>query len=219
MSKKIFVLGDDFSGKTSLISQWVDGVYSENVSHTSAISFKKASCELENTSFEAKIIDLPESQSVLSPDMSGIMNADGVIIVLDLTNPNSLQSLGKWVHFSRSCNYNLPIVVVGNKMDLMNDIKIRSEDIRAECSKFNAHYFDVSAKTGYCVDDAFGEIMNMVANNNTAPMGQMPPSQSYQNPQQQQQQYQQQQPQAIPQQKPYSTNMNIDEDDGGCCRI
>ena len=211
MQKKVYVLGDDFSGKTSIISQWIDDVFPQNAQHTIAVSFKIATCELENVTYDAKIIEMPASQSGFSSPVSAISQANGCLIVLDITNPNSLQNLQRWIQIARGENLRAPIVVVGNKVDLLDDISAQSDAFKAECVKFGVSYFDVSAKTNYNVDEAFQELMNLVAySNNSITSNNM----------------QQNTPQvsnnSTPMnQEPYARETYIDDsdDENHCCRI
>ena len=49
----------------------------------------------------------------------------------------------------------IPIVIVGNKSDLVDEIVISEDDIRTIAKEFGFHYILTSAKTGVGVNDAF----------------------------------------------------------------
>ena len=82
--------------------------------------------------------------------------ANAALIVVDRTRPDHLKSVEKWYNdIKASIPKNIPIVIVGNKSDLSDDIVISKEEIRDMAKKFDFHYILTSAKTGENVNDAF----------------------------------------------------------------
>ena len=82
--------------------------------------------------------------------------ANAAFIVIDRTRSGNLDSIEKWYNdIKKSIPRNIPVVIVGNKSDLVDDIVISEEEIREIAKKFDFHYILTSAKTGENVDSAF----------------------------------------------------------------
>lgn len=90
--------------------------------------------------------------------------ADCCVLVFDITNTKSFESLDSWreeflIQASPRDPDNFPFVVIGNKIDEQNKRKISSCRASTWCkSKNNIPYFETSAKNAVNVDQAFEEI-------------------------------------------------------------
>ena len=61
-------------------------------------------------------------------------------------------------------NIFLPLIIVGNKIDMEDAREITKEDAEKFVSDNNYKYFETSAKTGEGVDDAIRDLVNQVLN-------------------------------------------------------
>ena len=90
--------------------------------------------------------------------------ADACIIVFDLTNIHSFQSLPRWKEEFESYASikdisKFPYVIIGNKCDLIADRKVAQEKAQKACEDMGGiKYFEASAKVGENVAEAFEEI-------------------------------------------------------------
>ena len=86
--------------------------------------------------------------------------ASSAIVVLSKTDPDSVSNLKKWVKEFSSFTKSATLVVLGNKSDL--DSTVSKEIIDGALSNIlvdSQDYFDVSAKTGLNVENAFKRIV------------------------------------------------------------
>ena len=85
--------------------------------------------------------------------------------MFDLTRPNTLENLEQWVDICRTYDPNLPILFLGTKIDLIEDIMIDDEYARSFIEQFNLiEYLKVSSKTGENVNIAFESLTMDVLN-------------------------------------------------------
>ncbi|MHA1301354.1 MAG: GTP-binding protein, partial [Candidatus Helarchaeota archaeon] len=86
--------------------------------------------------------------------------AVGALVVFDLTRyPTFNPSLIKWI--KELWGYSgdkVPIVLIGNKIDLSNMRSVRKSDAKDFAEKVPCPYFETSAKEGQNVEDAFMEL-------------------------------------------------------------
>ena len=78
-----------------------------------------------------------------------------VVRELDVTRPESLQSLPQWYEIVASVAGPVPAVVLANKSDREGTDSVPRPAIEEVCSKLQAPWFETSAKTGANVDAAF----------------------------------------------------------------
>jgi small GTP-binding protein len=93
------------------------------------------------------------------------LNSKGAILVCDITRENTYENLSNWIKYLFGFCGKVPIMIVGNKMDLIesNDVKLSNlskfaKDHKGECTL-------TSAKTGDNVEKMFYTIGDMVVNN------------------------------------------------------
>lgn len=92
--------------------------------------------------------------------------ADGAMLVFDLTDVESLRSVAKWhrrLADSRP-GQRLPVVLVGNKSDLTEDGRrsVSKEDAVGLAKQLGAEYFETSAAKNAGVDAPFNHMAKVL---------------------------------------------------------
>jgi GTPase SAR1 family protein len=90
-------------------------------------------------------------------------NTNCIIIVYDVTNRDSFAAIDVWLKIlaeQNICDENLPIMLIGNKIDLVRTIT--EEEGRNLAKHCNIHYSEVSAKTNEGVQEAFRSLAALV---------------------------------------------------------
>ncbi len=97
------------------------------------------------------------------------MGAQGCVIVFDLSNKTSYESLIKWIEEIKSHLPNILISIVGNKVDLPGR-RVTKEEGESFAKKHDVAYFETSAKEGTGIDIVFNhmtkEIMKKIPKKN-----------------------------------------------------
>jgi small GTP-binding protein len=86
-----------------------------------------------------------------------LRDSEAVILVFDVTDPQTLQDLDGWVRLAVDSCRDVPLFVVANKIDL--DAQVGREDARRFADAWEATVFEVSALRG----DGVGELFAAVA--------------------------------------------------------
>lgn len=98
----LIVIGNQNSGKTSLIKRFVDGeskafhmieVFSHFYTPTLGISLEKREIKIDDTLVSVNIWDTAGQEKFLSITKNYFHKADGVLIIFDLTDKNSFESI------------------------------------------------------------------------------------------------------------------------------
>ena len=78
------------------------------------------------------------------------------LLLIDLTRRVCLDKLPLWIKLFRRFDNDIPIIIVGSKYDLLDNIVIEDEDIEEIMESYHIKdYFKTSAKIGLNVDETF----------------------------------------------------------------
>ncbi|KAI6183376.1 hypothetical protein M3Y97_00482700 [Aphelenchoides bicaudatus] len=161
---KVIILGDTGVGKTSLMNQYVNNRFSTQYKATIGADFLTKDITIDNKMVTIQIWDTAGQERFQSLGVAFYRGADCCVLTYDITNSNSFKSLETWrdeflVQASPRDPENFPFVLLGNKID--NEAKRAVSTRRAEAwcqMKNNVPYFEVSAKDGVNIDEAFQAI-------------------------------------------------------------
>ncbi|MFW9898466.1 MAG: GTP-binding protein [Candidatus Thorarchaeota archaeon] len=157
-STKLILIGDFQVGKTSLIKRFVENSFQEDYISTIGVEISKKTIDLSSeTRIKFIIWDIGGQKQEMIPFRKRFYSgANAAIIVVDRTRPNNQESVHFWYNeIKSSVLANIPIVIVGNKSDLINDIVVSEFDIKKVADEYRYRYIFTSAKTGENVNDAF----------------------------------------------------------------
>ena len=161
---QILLLGDMAVGKTCLINRYTNGVFKEEYISTVGFDYYTKQEEINNKTVQVKLWDTAGQERFKTLTPSFLRNAEGVIIVFDVTSQDSFDNVKGWINSIKS-NIGekiIPIIIVGNKIDMENMREISKEDGKKIASENDFKYFETSAKTGIGVDEAIKEIVNQI---------------------------------------------------------
>ena len=80
----------------------------------------------------------------------------GIMLMYDITNRDSYEKLPKWVKFINEQAYNVPVILIGNKIDDENENRIvRKEEGKNFAKQYGYLFYEASALNGKNVNNAF----------------------------------------------------------------
>ena len=151
----IAVLGSEQVGKKTLAKSKVLGSFSDlDYMSTTGIDFASKTIEIGNTA--AKLLIRVYNHKQLWWKNNDKINLEilvrhthGAIILYDLTNLKSLEQTPQWIQIVRNNAGDIPIILVGNKSDLVRQREITNEHIEKVIQKHGvASSMEISATTG-----------------------------------------------------------------------
>jgi Ras-related protein Rab-8A len=159
---KICFVGDANVGKTSLIGRYVHNVFGDKYLSTLGTKVSRKDIDIEyphedtSVRMDAMIWDIMGQNTFRSLfSESYFQGANGIIGVCNLTEAESLYSLNEWIHTARTIAGDIPVIVLANKCDLKEDIKLTPKEIKEIAAEWNAKYLLTSAKSGDNVNQGF----------------------------------------------------------------
>jgi small GTP-binding protein len=86
--------------------------------------------------------------------------ARGVAVVYDVTRPETLYNVGRWVASARRhCDDSCVVCVIGNKTDLRHSVAVPEEEAREFCHSLGCRHYLASAMNGEGVEHAFLQLL------------------------------------------------------------
>ena len=138
--KKVVLLGESAVGKTSLIKRFVHDEFADDYISTIGTKVSKKVINLnvdgQETEVNLMIWDMLGREGYMSTQARQIVGAQGVIIVGDVTRPETMANLEKyWIPMILRTvgTVKLPFIFLGNKVDLADeDALVNTLDIMSE---------------------------------------------------------------------------------------
>ena len=166
---QILLIGDSLVGKTCLIQRYANGIFKEDYISTVGLDYYTKQEMINNLNVSVKLWDTAGQERFKALTPSFFRNAEGVVIAYDVTNSESFDNLKFWISSIKTNlfekNIFIPIIIIGNKIDL-EDMRDISKDVASAFAKENNFkYFETSAKTGEGVDEAFRDLVNQILAN------------------------------------------------------
>ena len=165
---QLLITGDSSVGKTSILTRYSNGTFKEDYIATVGIDYFSKDEIINNKSVRIKIWDTAGQERFNSLTQGFFKNAQGVIITYDVTNSDSFDNLKNWISSIKTNmqnqKINMPVIIMGNKIDLIDDREIKTEDAEKFAEENQYKYFETSAKTGEGIDDGVRELVNQVLN-------------------------------------------------------
>ncbi len=166
---KTIIIGDPGVGKTSMILQFTNKAFRRSYIPTIGANISEKIVFLHDTIFQMILWDLA-GQSKFQKIRSLYYNgAQCVIMVFDLTNPESFENMKNWYSDVKSAFSNfddLEVVMCGNKCDLTDEIQISQESALSLATELNIGYLETSARIGKNIDKIFIDMINNMISKN-----------------------------------------------------
>ncbi len=159
---KLILLGDTYTGKSSILSMYKDNCFNENISATIGVDFVKSTIKKNNNDYSLYIWDTSGQEKFNSIILSYYRNISVILLVFDLSNRKTFVNLNKWLRdISHYSDDKVIIKLVGNKYDKPKIIS--NHEIKEFCIDNNINfssYLEVSAKDNINIDKIFTDIVN-----------------------------------------------------------
>ncbi|MFW9882120.1 MAG: Rab family GTPase [Candidatus Thorarchaeota archaeon] len=159
------VIGDGAVGKTSLIKKYTQGSFQKDYIKTLGAQFSKYDEEIEGDNCKLFFWDIAGQDEFNFMRPTFYKGSKAAIIVFSHIDEDSFNHIVNWHEDIKSYTGDLPIVLFGNKIDLLDDKDIDDKKAMNLVKERNfLGYYKTSAKTGNGVYEAFQAIIKELYN-------------------------------------------------------
>ena len=172
---KLVLLGESGVGKTCIVSRLIHKEFKIFIEPTIGASFMTHSVERGDNVIEFDIWDTAGQERYKALAPLYYKNASVALIVYDITSKDSFVQAKHW--YNRICNENnILIYLIGNKQDIIEHKNVDSSDITefTDNKNINIYTEEVSAKTGYNIEELFNNIAIELMEKNAKPLDRDP---------------------------------------------
>ncbi|XP_023226445.1 ras-related protein Rap-1b-like [Centruroides vittatus] len=164
---KLVVLGAGGVGKTSLVVQFLEGFFSNTYKPT-VEDYYRHTIQLPDGIFHTvEIVDTAGSHNFPAMRELSIKSGRGFVLVYSVDNLQSFhEAVHVWELITKYRGSKVPIILVGNKSDLVEERQVSHETAKQTVSERmnNCKYIETSAKYNINVSQLFIELLQQAKN-------------------------------------------------------
>lgn len=162
---KILILGESSVGKSSLLTQFVEQKFTGSHMPTIGVEYKQKIIEIDDNSLiKVQIWDTAGTERFRTITPVYYRNVDGVLLVFDITDKESFETINYWVEElnSNADIASIELMLVGNKNDLEDNRTVNRSEAEEVSSKIGIPYCETSAKNYESTQEAFNKLINSI---------------------------------------------------------
>ena len=155
---KIVIVGDSAVGKTNLLSRFSLNKFDDSTRNTIGVDFSAVDLNIKGQKIKAQFWDTAGQEKYRSIASAYYKNAQGVIMVYDITRRETFQNIDNWWdELKEQGEPDISMILIGNKNDLEAERTVTIEEASSMSKQKEIFFMEVSAKTNQddCVRTAF----------------------------------------------------------------
>jgi len=162
IKKKVCMLGSFAVGKTSLVQQYVNSIFSDKYLTSIGVKIDQKTLSYNNVDITMLLWDIHGEDEFQKIPKSYLKGSAGYFLIMDGTRVSTLSIIEKIKRMADEViGSDIPFLILVNKVDLTNRWEF-SDEMEKEMSARNWKILKTSAKTGEGVEEAFQELTKMM---------------------------------------------------------
>ena len=163
---KIITLGETAVGKSSFIIRYAQDKFSSNYISTLGLDYRQRKIKLEDgREINLRLFDTAGQERYKSISVNLIKKANGILLIYDITNKDSFNSIGKWMEsIDEVSSANTKVILVGNKIDMEGERQVTKEEGERRAKEYNIPFYETSCKNGININEVFSRITKEILN-------------------------------------------------------
>jgi len=160
---RVLLLGDPSSGKEELVNRYIAGYLVNDNKLTIGVDFYSKTLEVYGRKVKLQIWDFGGEERFRFLLHQYCKGKNAAMIMYDITNRLSLVRLPDWTQIIREHAGDIPIMLIGNRIELEKSRAVSKEEGILLAEKYNlSAYMEMSSKTGQNVEKAFEVITEIL---------------------------------------------------------
>lgn len=160
---KILLIGDTGVGKSCLLLQFADEIYTETYISTIGVDFKIKTIQLNGKTIKLSIWDTAGQDRFRTITASYYRGAQGIIICYDVTDMGSFNNVTTWLkEIEKYATSDVCKLLVGTKCDLVVKRTVDYAVAKELADKLQIPFLETSAKSRTNVSTAFERMAEVI---------------------------------------------------------
>ena len=152
-------------GKSNFLFRFVENRFSQLYQITLGFDSKTKICALPKSKKKVKLQlwDTAGQERYMSVNKLFLQRVQGIILMYDITRRESYENLNKWVQLINDNTFNIPVILVGNKIDDEDENRIvRAEEGRTFAKNNGYLFYEASALSGKNVNNVIYDLSEAI---------------------------------------------------------
>ncbi|GME94715.1 hypothetical protein B5S28_g321 [[Candida] boidinii] len=160
---KLLLVGDSGVGKSCLLLRFVDDKFNPSFITTIGIDFKIKTIEINGTKIKLQVWDTAGQERFRTITTAYYRGAMGIIIVYDVCDENSFESVKKWFQtVNQHAKDDAQLFLVGNKADDQDSRQVSTKQGELLAQELGIPFLEASAKSGTNVSEVFLQLASLI---------------------------------------------------------
>ena len=159
---KLLLLGDSSVGKTSILLKYISNKFDDSSISTVGVDYMDKIIDYNKFKIKLQIWDTSGEEKFRTITKNFYRNADGLLVVFDLTKKESYDHIKSWLDEAKENNDKLKTILIGNKLDLKDERIVAIDVAKQFAEKNNLKYIETSAKDGTNINESFQAIIDLL---------------------------------------------------------
>ena len=161
ISINIILLGHSSVGKTTFFKYLSGQRNINNYIATMGSDLLKIDAEINKEKINIQLFDTAGQERYRSIAKNYIRNADGILLLYDVTDEESFETVDQWISYIKEIDdeNNIEIILIGNKIDEIEKRLISKKKAKDKSNKYNIKYYEICCLNGLNLYEVFNEII------------------------------------------------------------
>lgn len=160
---KILIIGNSSVGKTSFLFRYADDSFTSAFVSTVGIDFKVKTVVRREKRMKLQIWDTAGQERYRTITTAYYRGAMGFILMYDVTNEESFNSVQDWVTQIKTYSWdNAQVILVGNKSDMEAERVVTYDRGKQLADQLGLEFFETSAKENINVKNVFERLVDII---------------------------------------------------------
>lgn len=160
---KILIIGNSSVGKTSFLFRYADNSFTSAFVSTVGIDFKVKTVAQRDKKIKLQIWDTAGQERYRTITTAYYRGAIGFILMYDITNEESFNSVQDWVTQIKTHSWdNAQVILVGNKSDMEAERVVTYQRGKQLADQLGLEFFETSALANINVEDVFVRLVDII---------------------------------------------------------
>ena len=163
---KVLLFGETGAGKTGLAQRYCYDIFDPSEKLTIGVDFYVKAIEKNGKKVKLQIWDISGEDQFRFLFPSYCLGANAAILIFDITKSKTLHIMSHWIEIIRENAGDIPIILIGTKLDLEEFRELNRDEICELTKKYKlSSYNEISTKTGENVVSTFDVLTDLLINN------------------------------------------------------
>ncbi len=161
---KVLLLGDTTVGKTCFLMKYTDKTFQEVHMSTIGLDYRLKTKTLKSgKNVKLQIWDTAGQDRFRSITKNYYKSANGIILIYDVTSLLTYENVKTWISQIREeAPQNVVIFIAGNKIDMEEERKVKTEDGIKLADEYGFLFFETSAKNDININETFEDLVEEI---------------------------------------------------------